>query len=245
MDFGKYENRFGGFSRSKTDCNYLIVKLEAFEKNDNGDFRLVQSLTMAEADFNQFVQFTNQLVIAAENFGREENLSPVLTTTKSKDMVEHFKLNHKVVDVLYHPHRKISVTLLRYNVDKLEKSHCQIWLFATKEEDEKFQPIVYVNWKLEKFIYLFGVMNSVYDNAITESFCNYLPSIFYLSIRVRMGWSNGANRGLFLKLKSKLGFYYFVFTETPKPPEKFTLTLIEMQHVPDFEKSDSKKKFFV
>ena len=114
----------------------------------------------------------NQLVNAAENFAREENLTPVLITTVSKHMDEQLKVAHKVVD---RTNRKVCVTLLRYNVDKPENSYAQIKLFARKREDEKFQQVVYVNYKLEDFIYLLDVMNSVSDKVITnQHICNVL-----------------------------------------------------------------------
>ena len=40
---------------------------------------------------------------------------------------------------------------------------CSSRLIARKEDDEKFQQVVYVNYKLEKFIFLLDVRNSVYD----------------------------------------------------------------------------------
>ena len=76
------------FFWSKNQSNYLDVKLKVFKKNDNKDFRLIQNLTMGEADFNHFIRLRNQLAIAAENFVREENLSPVVIPTLSKDMNE-------------------------------------------------------------------------------------------------------------------------------------------------------------
>ena len=72
---------------------------------------------MGEADFKQFMRFRNQLVIAAENLARGENLSPV-----SKDMDEQLKLAHKVADVVDRANRKICVNLLRYSVYKPESS---------------------------------------------------------------------------------------------------------------------------
>ena len=55
-----------------------------------------------------------------------------------------------------------------------------------------------------------------------------------------MRWNIGDKRNLFLKLKLKLGLYHVVLT-TPKPsPEKLTLTVVEMQQLPDLEKTDSK-----
>ena len=50
---------------------------------------------MGEANFNQFMRLRNQLVTAAENFAREENLSPVLILTLSKDMDEQFEVAHQ------------------------------------------------------------------------------------------------------------------------------------------------------
>ena len=134
-------------SWSKNDSNYLDVKLKVFEKDDNKEFRLVQNLTMGEADFN-LMRLRNQMV-NAENFAREENLTPVVIPTMSKDMDEQLKLAHKVVDVVDRANRKICVNLLRYNVDKPESSYAQVRLFARKREDEKFQQVVYVNHKLK------------------------------------------------------------------------------------------------
>ena len=66
VDFGKCKDRFGRFFWSKNDSNYLDVKLKIFNKNDNKEFWLAQNLTMGEADFNQFMRLTTQLVDAAE-----------------------------------------------------------------------------------------------------------------------------------------------------------------------------------
>ena len=175
VDFGKCQDRFERFFWSKNDCKYLDVKLKVFKKNDIKEFRLVQNLTIGEADFNQFMQWMNQLVNAAENFAREENLTPVLIPTMSEGMDEQIKLAHKVVDVVDRASKKIRMTLLRYNVDKPENSFAQIRLFARKKGDEKFQQVVYVNYKLEECFYLLDVMNYVYDKVITnQTICNVL-----------------------------------------------------------------------
>ena len=62
VDFGKCQDRFGPFSWSKTDSNYLDVKLKVFRKDDKKELRLVQDHSMGEADFNQFKRLRNQLV---------------------------------------------------------------------------------------------------------------------------------------------------------------------------------------
>ena len=120
----------------------MDVKLKVFSKDDKKEFQLVLKLTMGGAELNQFMRLGNQLVNAAENFAREENLTPVLVPTMSKDLDEQLKLAHKVVDVVDRANTKICVTLLRYNVDKPESSYAQVQLFARKKEDEKFQQVV-------------------------------------------------------------------------------------------------------
>ena len=80
----------------------------------------------------------------------------------SKDMNEQLKLAHKVVDVVDQLNKKICETLLRYNVEKPENSWAQVRFFAKKKEDEKFQHVVYVNYKPEDIIYLLDLMNSAF-----------------------------------------------------------------------------------
>ena len=52
-----------------------------------------------------------------------------------------------------------------------------------------------------------------------------------------MRWNIGDNRNLFLKLKTKFGLYH-VELRTKDSPEKITLTLVETQQLPDFQKAD-------
>ena len=102
-------------------------------------------------------------------------MRPVLQSTLSKDMEEQLKLVHKVIDVVDRPNRRICVTLLRYKADNPETSYAQVRLFGRKKEEEKFQQIVYVNYKLDDFVYLLDVMNSVYDKVIAnQPICNVL-----------------------------------------------------------------------
>ena len=96
-------------------------------------------------------------------------------TTMSKDMDEQLKLAHNLVESVNQANRKICVTPLRYSVDKPESCFAQVHLFASKKEDEKCQKNVNVTFKLEEFIYLLGVLNSVYDKVVASiSTCNFL-----------------------------------------------------------------------
>ena len=141
-----------------------------FQKDKNKEFPQVANLAMGEADFNQLMRLRNQLVIAAENFARVENLTRVPKPTKFKDMDEQLKLAHKIVDAVDRANRKIFLTLLRYNVDQPECSYGQVQFIARKREYEKFQQFVYVNYILEEFVYLLDIknMNSVYDKVFTK-----------------------------------------------------------------------------
>ena len=175
-DFGKRSERFGRSSRTENDSTFLEIKLKRFKREDkNAEFRLRQNFSMGEADFNQFIRQRNQLVVAADNYLREQNLPPVLQSTLTKDMEEQLKLVHKVIDVVDRPNRRICVTLLRYKVDNPETSYAQVRLLGRKKEEENFQQIAYVNYRLDEFIYLFDVMNSVYDKVIAnQPICNIL-----------------------------------------------------------------------
>ena len=75
---------------------------------------------MGEADFIQFIRLKNQLVVAVRDFSKDENLPPVQVKLLAKDMEEQLKLTLKVAEVVDQPHRKICVTMLRDNVEKLE-----------------------------------------------------------------------------------------------------------------------------
>ena len=126
VDFGKCQLRFGRFSGSKNDSNDTDVKPKVFKKDDIKEFRLVQNLTMGEADFNQFMRLRNQLFNVEENFAREENSTTVLLPTMSKDMDEHLHMAQKVVDVVDRANKKICATLLLYNMEKPESSYAQV-----------------------------------------------------------------------------------------------------------------------
>ena len=58
--------------------------------------------------------------------------------------------------------------MLRYNVEKPKTSYVQVRLFGRRKHEEKFNQIVYVNYKRDEFIYLLDVINSVYGKVIAN-----------------------------------------------------------------------------
>ena len=57
-----------------------------------------------------------------------------------------------------------------------------------------------------------------------------------------MSWNIGENRNICLQLKSKLGLHHVVQTTPKTSPEKNTLALVEVQHLPEIEEVDSNKE---
>ena len=95
--------------------------------------------------------------------------------TLSDDLDEQLKPTHKVVDVVDRPYRKICAHLLLYIVEKPVKSYAQVRLLARKKEEMEFPQDVYVNYKLEKLVYILDVMNSVKVKVIINKHCFVIP----------------------------------------------------------------------
>ena len=72
----------------------MDVSLKVFKVDDNKYNQLEQKPTKGEADFNHLERLKNQLIIAAENFVKGENLSPVVIPTLSWYMDGQPKLDH-------------------------------------------------------------------------------------------------------------------------------------------------------
>ena len=149
VNFGKNKDRFGFNSFGPNMIpNTWIQKFKVSPRNGNRDFCLVQNPKIGEADFKQFMWLRNKLVIAAWNVGREEKLSTLLIPTRSNYKYEQLKLVHNVVDVVECPYSQICVSLLWYTVGKPEYSNAQVQFFARKKENEKFQQVACLKYKL-------------------------------------------------------------------------------------------------
>ena len=157
-------------------------------EDENAEIRLRQNPSMGQADFNQFIRQRNQLVVAADNFLREENLSLVLQSSLCKDMEEQLKLVHKVIDVVGRPNRKICVTLLRYKADNPDTSYAQVRLFGRKTEEENIQQKMCMS--TIDFTKLFIFLTSVYDKVFAnQPICNvlYLQLLTHLIFSIKSG----------------------------------------------------------
>ena len=96
----------------------------------------------------------------------------------SKDMEEQLKQGSQGDWRSGSSKQKNCVTLLRYSADKTENSYAQVQLLARKIEDEKFQQVAYVSYKLEEIIYLLDVKNSVYEKSIANKpICNVIKKV--------------------------------------------------------------------
>ena len=57
-----------------------------------------------------------------------------------------------------------------------------------------------------------------------------------------MSWNIADYRNLFLKLELKLGLCDVILTTSNTSPEELTLTVLEMQQMPNIEKTDSNEE---
>ena len=156
---------------------------------------MIQKLTMRNADVNLFLRLWIQLDVAPEGLRRDENLSPFQILSMSLDLNEPVVLVQKKLTLLTEQREKISVALLRWNVDKPEYSFAHVRLSAGKREDEKFQEKISLIYKPEKFIFL----------SITEASCknfqekwNFSHLELFFSIQFKMSGNFWDKKTLFL-----------------------------------------------
>ena len=120
----------------------MEAKLKFFEKDDNKDFRLAQKLALGESEVNHIIRVRNQLVIAAEKYGREQLLSPTQIKTISENMHEQLQLAQRLVDFVDSPNTKICVTRLRRKVKNSKSAYAQVQLFQERKCETNFNKLV-------------------------------------------------------------------------------------------------------
>ena len=168
-----HQDRFGRFSWTKNEKNYLEIHFKVFKEDIANEFKRYQCVSLGQYDFKQFLRLRNQLIVAADNFTKEENLPYINVVGLSRDIDEQLKHVHKVIGIAEGAKRKVCVTLLRYKEDNPETTYAQIRLFTRRTKEENFQQLVYVNYKIDKFIYLLDVMKAVCDQVLdNKPFCN-------------------------------------------------------------------------
>ena len=178
VDFGQHEHRFGRLSWSKIEKNgdnFLEVQLKCFRRCDGKDFERHQKLAMGEMDFRQLIQNRNRLAIAAAEFAKAQNLTHIKPPLYSRDYETQQTLAHKVVEAVNRSHRKIIITMLRYNVDDPNTAYAQVRLFTRRTLEDTFTQTAFVNYKLDEFVHLLNVIVSVADKVLdNQKLCSVL-----------------------------------------------------------------------
>ena len=176
VDFGKNADRFGRISWSqieKDNLKYLDIQLKVFRKDDKGDFRRHQQIKLGVFDFKQLLCLRNPIVLAVREFSTDETLKEVVTSPLSKDLDEQLKHVQKAITIVDRPRRKIIATMKKYCMDKPESTYVQLHLFTRNSEHDKFQQLVFVNYKYDEFLCLLDVINSISDQVLSnQSLCN-------------------------------------------------------------------------
>ena len=102
MDFGKHQDR----SLTKNEENYLEVHFKVFEKGLATEFKRCHCVSLGQYDFRQLLRLRHQLIVAADTFTKEENLSYINVVGLSKDIDEQLKRVHKVIEIAEGPGAK-------------------------------------------------------------------------------------------------------------------------------------------
>ena len=185
VGFGKNADRFGrifGSQIEKDNQKYLDIQLKVFRKNDKGDFRRHQQIKLGVFDFKKIFCLRNPIVLAVREFSTDETLKEVVTSPLSKDLYEQLKHVQKAITIVDRPKRKIIATLKKYCMDKPESTYVQLRLFTRNSEHDKFQQLVFVNYKYDEFLCLLDVINSISDQVLSnQSLCNIVHFRLFLS----------------------------------------------------------------
>ena len=77
---------------------------------------------------------------------------------------------------------------------------------------------------------------------VTLFISGYICRIIFSIESVEMSWNIGDNRNVFLKLRIKLGLYHVLLASSEQTPKKVSLTIVEMQQLPEVRKFDSENE---
>ena len=124
-------------------------------------------------DFKQLLCLRNSIALAVREFSTGETLKEVVTSPLSKDLDEQLKHVQKAIPIVDRPKKKINATMKKNCMDEPESTYVQLRLFKRYSEHDKFQQLVFVNYKYDEFLYLLDVITSISDQVLSnQSPCN-------------------------------------------------------------------------
>ena len=176
VDLGKNADRYARNSLSqieKDNHKYLDIQLKVFRKDDKWDFYRYQQIKLGVFDFKQLLCLRNPIALAVREFSTDETLKEVATSTLSKDLDEQLKNVQKASTIVDWPRWKIIATMKKYCMDEPESTNAQLPLFTRNSEHDKFQKLVFVNYKFDEVLCLLHVITSISDQVLSnQSLCN-------------------------------------------------------------------------
>ena len=182
VDFGKNAEQFvriSWFQIEKDNQKYLDIQLKVFRKDDKRDFRRHQQIKFLIS--NNFSVCGTQLIMLLE-FSTDETLREVVTSPLSKDLDEQLKHVQKAITIVDGRKRKIFASMKKYFIDKPESTYVQLRHFTRNSEHDKFQQLVFVNYKYDDFLCLLDVITSISDQVLSnQSLCNIVYFRLFLS----------------------------------------------------------------
>ena len=161
LDFGKNADRFGRISWSQIENDnqkYQDIQLKVFREDDKGDFHRHQQIKLGVFDFKQLLSLRNPNAQAVREFSTDETLTEVVTSPLSKDLDEQLKHVQKAITIVDRPKKKIFATMKKYCMDKPGTTYVQLRLLTRYSEHDKFQQLVFVNYKYDDISYMLDVI---------------------------------------------------------------------------------------
>ena len=134
----------------KGNQKYLDIQLKVLQNDDKRDFLRHQQIKLGVFDFKQLFCLRNPIVQAVRDFSTDETIKEVVTSPLSKDLDEQLKHIQKAITIVHGPKWKIFATMKKYCTDKPESTYVQLRLFTRNSEHDKFQQLVFVNYKYDE-----------------------------------------------------------------------------------------------
>ena len=82
-----------------------------------------------------------------------------MTSALTRELNEQLQHVQTAITIFDRSNMKIIATIEKYYSEKPESAYVLVRLFTRKSEIEKFQQVVFVNCKLDEFMYLLDVNN--------------------------------------------------------------------------------------
>ena len=146
---------------------------ERFPKRCQKRFPEASAGKVGVFDLKQLFCLRNPIVQTIRGFSKDETLKEVVTSPLTKDLDEELKHVQKAITIVDRPKNKVVATMKKYCTEKPESTYVQLRLFTRNSKLDKFQQLVFVNYKYDEFLCLLDAITSISVQVLSnQSLCN-------------------------------------------------------------------------